>query len=113
MRTRALERVESYSHLFILYWLHEISRKTEEYLNTHPREREDMHSPGIFATRTPHRPNPIGLTLVELLSVNGSVFPVRDLDAFDGTPILDIKPYDKRDVPENPRMPKWWRRLEK
>ena len=68
---QALEGVEDFSHLFILYWLHEISRKTEECLKTHPRGRKDMPLLGIFATRTPHRPNPIGLTLVELLKVNG------------------------------------------
>ena len=108
---KALEGVEDFSHLFILYWLHEISRKTEECLKTHPRGRKDMPLMGIFATRTPHRPNPIGLTLVELLKVDGNVLTVRGLDAFDGTPIIDIKPYDKWDVPENSRMPEWWRGL--
>jgi tRNA-Thr(GGU) m(6)t(6)A37 methyltransferase TsaA len=109
---QALEGVEDFSHLFILYWLHEISRKNKERLKTHPRGRKDMPLLGIFATRTPHRPNPIGLTLVELLKVNGFILTVRGLDAFDGTPILDIKPYDKWDVPEYSRMPEWWRRLE-
>jgi tRNA-Thr(GGU) m(6)t(6)A37 methyltransferase TsaA len=97
--------VESFSHLFILYWLHEISIKAKERLKTHPRGRKDMPLLGIFATRTPYRPNPIGLTLVELLKIEGSILTVRGLDAFDGTPILDIKPYDKWDVPENSRMP--------
>ncbi len=109
---QALNGVESFSHLFILYWLHEIQRETEECLKTHPRGRKDMPLLGIFATRTPHRPNPIGLTLVELLKVDGNVLTVRGLDAFDGTPIIDIKPYDKWDVPENSRMPEWWWRLE-
>ena len=110
---QALDGVESFSHLFILYWLHEISRKPEERLKTRPRGRNDMPLLGIFATRTPYRPNPVGLTLVELLKVNGCILTVRGLDAFDGTPILDIKPYDKWDVPENSRMPEWWWRLEK
>jgi tRNA-Thr(GGU) m(6)t(6)A37 methyltransferase TsaA len=109
---QGLDGVENFSHLFVLYWLHEISRKTVQRLKTHPRGRKDMPLLGIFATRTPHRPNPIGLTLVELLEVNGHVLTVRGLDAFDGTPILDIKPYDKWDVPENSRMPEWWWRLE-
>jgi tRNA-Thr(GGU) m(6)t(6)A37 methyltransferase TsaA len=110
---QALDGVENFSHLFILYWLHKISRKTNDHLKTHPRGRKDMPLLGIFATRTPHRPNPIGLTLVELLKVDGYILTVRGLDAFDGTPILDIKPYDKWDVAENARMPEWWRRLEK
>ena len=49
---------------------------------------------GVFATRTNLRPNPIGLTLVELLKVEGAILTVRGLDAFDGTPVLDIKPFD-------------------
>ena len=93
-------------------WVHDLPKKTEERLKTHPRGRKDMPLLGIFATRTPYRPNPIGLTLVELLKVNGCTLTVLDLDAFDGTPILDIKPYDKWDVPENSRMPEWWWRLE-
>jgi tRNA-Thr(GGU) m(6)t(6)A37 methyltransferase TsaA len=67
---------------------------------------------GVFATRTPYRPNPIGLTLVELLKIEANVLYVRGLDAFNGTPVLDIKPYDKWDVPENSKMPDWWMRLE-
>jgi tRNA-Thr(GGU) m(6)t(6)A37 methyltransferase TsaA len=110
---KALDGVKSFSHLFILYWLHKTPEKTNDHLKTHPRGRKDMPLLGIFATRTPHRPNPIGLTLVELLKVNGHILTVRGLDAFDGSPILDIKPYDKWDVPKNARMPEWWWTLEK
>ncbi len=110
--TSALEGVKDFSHLFILYWLHEIPQKREQILKTHPRGRKDMPLLGIFATRTPHRPNPIGLTLVELLNIAGNVLTVRGLDAFDGTPVIDIKPYDKWDVPDDARMPDWWRKLE-
>ena len=109
---QALDGVESFSHLFILYWLHEISRNADLRMKTRPRGRRDMPLMGLFATRTPQRPNPIGLTLVELLRIEGCVLTVRGLDAYDGTPILDIKPYDKWDVPENSRMPDWWWRLE-
>ena len=109
---QALDGVESFSHLFILYWLHDLPKNTEERLKTHPRGRKDMPLLGIFATRTPYRPNPIGLTLVELLSVHGCELTVRGLDAFNGTPVLDIKPFDKWDFAENSRMPGWWRRLE-
>jgi tRNA-Thr(GGU) m(6)t(6)A37 methyltransferase TsaA len=108
----ALDGVEEFSHLFILYWLHEISEMNRKRLKAYPRGRRDMPLLGIFATRTPHRPNPIGLTLVELLRINDCVLTVRGLDAFDGTPVLDIKPFDKWDVAENSWMPDWWRRLE-
>jgi tRNA (Thr-GGU) A37 N-methylase len=67
---------------------------------------------GAFAVRTNLRPNPIGLTVVELLKVEGNVLEVRGLDAFDGTPVLDIKPYDPWDVVKQVRVPAWWRRLE-
>jgi tRNA-Thr(GGU) m(6)t(6)A37 methyltransferase TsaA len=108
----ALEGVKDFTHLFVLYWLHEIPRKREQLLKTHPRGRKDMPLLGIFATRTPYRPNPVGLTLVELLEITGNILTVRGLDAFDGTPVIDIKPYDKWDVPDNAKMPDWWRTLE-
>jgi tRNA-Thr(GGU) m(6)t(6)A37 methyltransferase TsaA len=110
---KGLDGVESFSHLFILYWLHKIQEKANNCLKTNPRGRKDMPLLGIFATRTPNRPNPIGLTLVELLKIDEHILTVRGLDAFDGTPVLDIKPYDKWDVPKNARMPEWWWILEK
>ena len=67
---------------------------------------------GVFAVRTMLRPNPIGLTLVELVKVDGNVLTVRGLDAYDGTPVLDIKPYDFWDVAENAKVPDWWIRLQ-
>ena len=109
---KGLDGLESFSHLFILYWLHKIQEKTNSSLKTNPRGRKDMPLLGIFATRTPNRPNPIGLTLVELLKMDEHILTVRGLDAFDGTPVLDIKPYDKWDVPKNVRMPEWWWILE-
>ena len=66
---------------------------------------------GVFATRTNLRPNPIGLTLVELLKVEGKTLTVRGLDAFDGTPILDIKPFDTWDIAERAVVPEWWLKL--
>jgi len=64
--TEALEGVEEFSHLFVLFWLHEISDESKKVMKVHPRGRADMPLLGIFATRTPHRPNPIGLTRVKL-----------------------------------------------
>ena len=66
---------------------------------------------GVFAVRTMLRPNPIGLTLVELVKVDGNVLSVRGLDAYDGTPVLDVKPYDFWDMAENIKVPEWWRKL--
>ena len=109
----ALEGVDDFSHLFVIFWMHEISEEERRTMKVRPRGRRDMPLLGAFATRTPHRPNPIGLTVVELLEVEDNVVTVRGLDAFDGTPILDIKPFDYWDMTEDARVPEWWMKLEK
>jgi tRNA-Thr(GGU) m(6)t(6)A37 methyltransferase TsaA len=109
----ALDGIEDFSHLFVIFWMHEIPKEERRAMKVHPRGRMDMPLLGIFATRTPHRPNPIGLTLVELLRVEGNVVTVRGLDAFDGTPVLDIKPFDYWEMVEDARVPEWWMRLKK
>ena len=108
----ALIGIKDFSHVFVLFWMNKVSTEERKKLKVHPRGREDMPLLGVFATRTPFRTNPIGLTLVELLEVEGNVLIVRGLDAFDGTPVLDIKPYDPWDVIQEPRVPEWWKRLE-
>ncbi|MGA3060087.1 MAG: tRNA (N6-threonylcarbamoyladenosine(37)-N6)-methyltransferase TrmO [Candidatus Bathyarchaeia archaeon] len=107
----ALDGVTGFSHLFVLFWLNQISSKQRTTLRVHPRGRMDMPLLGVFATRTNLRPNPIGLTLVELLKVESNTLTVRGLDAFDGTPILDIKPFDSWDNAENARVSDWWIKL--
>jgi tRNA-Thr(GGU) m(6)t(6)A37 methyltransferase TsaA len=111
--TEALEGIQEFSHLFVLFWLHKTSDKDKRIMKVRPRGRRDMPLLGIFATRTPHRPNPIGLTRVKLLGVEGNVVTVQGLDAFDGTPVLDIKPFDHWDTTEDFKVPDWWMRLEK
>jgi tRNA-Thr(GGU) m(6)t(6)A37 methyltransferase TsaA len=84
-----LADVEGFSHLFIL-WV--FDRSTEfDLIATPPADDGRPH--GVFATRSPRRPNPIGLTVVELLQRDGDHLRVRGVDMLDGTPILDIKPY--------------------
>lgn len=111
--TQALEGITGFSHVFVLFWLHEITAKQRKTLKVHPRGRMDLPLVGVFSARTNLRPNPIGLTLVELVKVEGNVLTVRGLDAFDGTPVLDVKPYDSWDCAANARMPDWWMKLEK
>jgi tRNA-Thr(GGU) m(6)t(6)A37 methyltransferase TsaA len=111
--TEALEGIQEFSHLFVLFWLHKTSDKDKRIMKVRPRGRSNMPLLGIFATRTPHRPNPIGLTRVKLLGVEGNVVTVQGLDAFDGTPVLDIKPFDHWDTTEDFKVPDWWMRLEK
>jgi tRNA-Thr(GGU) m(6)t(6)A37 methyltransferase TsaA len=107
----ALKGLDDFSHVLILFWMHKITVRTPSPLQVHPRGRPDMPRVGIFATRTSHRPNPIGLTLVELVRVEANIVTVRGLDAFDGTPVLDLKPYDYMDVADGVRVPAWWLRL--
>jgi tRNA-Thr(GGU) m(6)t(6)A37 methyltransferase TsaA len=109
----ALDGINEFSHLFVLFWLHEISEEQRKTLKVHPRGRKDLPLLGIFATRTNLRPNPVGLTLVELVKAEGNVLTVRGLDAFDGTPVLDIKPFDSWDMAKDARVPSWWIKLEK
>jgi tRNA-Thr(GGU) m(6)t(6)A37 methyltransferase TsaA len=108
----ALVGIDDFSHLFVLFWLGEISPEDRMTLKVHPRGRKDLPLLGVFATRTNLRPNPVGLTLVELVKVEGNVLTVRGLDAFDATTILDIKPYDPWDSIAEPRVPKWWKKLQ-
>ena len=83
-----LTDIEGFSHLFVIW---EFDRSQGfELVGTPPC---DNHPHGVFATRSPRRPNPVGLSVVELLGREGPVLHVRGLDMLDGTPILDIKPY--------------------
>ena len=83
-----LTDIEGFSHLAVLWELDRSQRF--ELLGTPP---SDNRPHGVFATRSPYRPNPIGLTVVELLRRDGTDLHVRGIDMLDGTPILDIKPY--------------------
>ena len=83
-----LTDIEGFSHLIVI-WVFDQSQGFE-LLGTPP---SDNRPHGVFATRSPRRPNPVGLTIVELLSRDGTQLHVRGVDMLDGTPILDIKPY--------------------
>ena len=104
-----LLRIEGYSHLFILYWMH--LRDDENHrgtLRVTPPRHEGAPLTGVFACRSPSRPNPIGLTVVELKRVDGCTLKVSGLDALEGSPIVDIKPYSsKGDAYPEARSPEW------
>ena len=83
--------LESFERLYVLY----VFDRAEGFrLVIHPRGDTSRPERGVFGTRSPYRPNPIGLSVVELVGIEGSVLAVKDLDAIDGTPVLDIKPSD-------------------
>lgn len=104
-----LRELDSYSHIIVVFFLHQIGAfDPARQLLRKPRGMEQMREVGVFAQRTKYRPNPIGVTAVELRGISGNVLAVRGLDALDGTPVLDIKPY----IPEfdriaEPRTPAW------
>jgi len=91
----ALKGIRDYSHLWVLCWLH--LADTADYRNilrVRPlRVDPDLPETGVFASRTPIRPNPLSLTVVRLVSVHKNILTVDDLDVVDGTPVIDIKPY--------------------
>ena len=107
-----LDGISGFSHLFVLFYLNQVTGEQRKTLKVHPRGRTDLPLTGVFAVRTMLRPNPIGLTLVELVKVDGNVLTVKGLDAYDGTPVLDVKPYDFWDMAENVKVPEWWKKLQ-
>jgi tRNA-Thr(GGU) m(6)t(6)A37 methyltransferase TsaA len=85
----ALQDLRVGDHLIVLTWL---DRARRDILKVHPRGDTSIPLHGVFSTRSPDRPNPIGLHLVEVLAIEGQRIQVRNLEALDGTPILDVKP---------------------
>lgn len=106
-----LRGLEDFSHVIVVFLMHEATFSSDDLVRR-PRGRADMPELGIFAQRAKHRPNPIGLTAVRLLSVRGNVLTVQGLDAIDGSPVLDIKPYFPAfDRVEEAVTPEWVARL--
>lgn len=99
----ALDRIDESSHLWILSWFHKAPRNVMKVVPTKVNPLSDEF--GVFAIRCPARPNPIALTLVKLEKVEGNILYVTGLDAVDGTPVLDIKPYFKHDIVLSHRAP--------
>ncbi|MDD5761249.1 MAG: tRNA (N6-threonylcarbamoyladenosine(37)-N6)-methyltransferase TrmO [bacterium] len=76
--------------IIVICWMQGADRGR---LKVHPRDQETLPERGVFSTRSPHRPNPVSLHTVTLLSIDGNVLRVRGMDAVDGTPVIDIKPH--------------------
>ena len=107
--TGGLQGLEGFSHILVAFFLDRAQGfDPAKQLMRKPRGREDMQAVGVFAQRTKYRPNPLGITAVQLLGIEGNIVKVRGLDALDGTPVLDIKPYmPPFDRMENVKMPEW------
>lgn len=108
----ALDGIEEYSHIQVIFWMDRVQPDRSQVWKVHPKGRQDLPLVGVLATRTQLRPNPLGLTTVQLLARQGSILKVKGLDAFNGTPVVDIKPPSPHDdVPAEVRYPEWVRRL--
>jgi tRNA-Thr(GGU) m(6)t(6)A37 methyltransferase TsaA len=104
----ALDGLEGFSHIIVLYWMHQLAGRHPLPLKVHPMGNRDLPLTGRFATRAPHRPNPIGQATVELLERRANVLKVKGLDAIDGTPVIDIKPYiPGYDSASDAKAPRW------
>ena len=106
-----LKGLEDFSHVIIIYHLDKAKYEKDKHLQRRPQNREDMPLVCIFSQRGKDRPNRIGMTSVKVVSVSEDALVVKGLDAVDGTPVLDIKPYypvyDKKDAV----VPEWVNRL--
>ncbi len=103
----ALDGIEEYSHVIIVYWMD----KVKNYVIKH-RPQGIAPLVGIFACRCPQRPNPIGITTVKLVGRKGNRIRVKGLDILDGTPVIDIKPYWPQYDKVDGKIPEWVNKLE-
>jgi tRNA (adenine37-N6)-methyltransferase len=104
--------LEQFSHLEVVFLFDRVVPGAVQTGSRHPRERADWPKTGIFAQRSKDRPNRIGITLCKIEKIEGLRISLRELDAIDGTPVLDIKPYMKEFGPrEEVRQPAWSKEL--
>lgn len=109
-----LDGLQDFSHVIIIYYLDKAKYEKEKHLKRRAQNREDMPLVGIFSQRGKDRPNQIGMTAVSVVSVDEKTLVVRGLDAVDGTPVLDIKPYyPMYDLKDGTIVPEWVEELMK
>lgn len=112
-----LLHLEGFSHIIVVAYMHKVSEVEKRVLRVRHRRLtrlgiriDDLPEVGVFATDSPHRPNPIAITIVKLLSIEGRRLRVTGLDLYNETPVLDIKPYDHSRVVKDFTVP-WWTRI--
>ena len=104
-----LEGLNNFSHIIMLYWFHLRDNEEERHtLKVIPRRHPGAPQVGVFASRSPSRPNPIELCVVKLIKIEECTVTVKGLDALEGSPIIDVKPYIPRaDAIPEARVPEW------
>ena len=113
--SEGLEGIDDFSHLLVLFYLHKVTKEQRKLLKARPRRLvkfgltlEELPLLGVFCLDSPHRPNPIGLSVVKLLGRKGRILRVEGLDAFNETPVIDLKPYSPIRKVEKLKLPKWY-----
>lgn len=115
-----LEGIEGFSHIILIAWLHKVGDKERKVLKVkHKRllrfgiPLNELPEVGVFCTDSPHRPNPLALSIVKLVKRKGRFLYVEGLDLYDQTPVLDIKAYTPDRAIYDIKVPKWFKKLEK
>ncbi|MBN2462598.1 MAG: tRNA (N6-threonylcarbamoyladenosine(37)-N6)-methyltransferase TrmO [Dehalococcoidia bacterium] len=104
----ALYRIDEFSNIIVIYWMHKLPPSQRSVIKVHPKGNQKLPLVGVFASRSPARPNPMGITTVKLIERRDNVLKVSGLDAIDGTPVLDIKPYiPDHDSTSEIKTPNW------
>jgi tRNA-Thr(GGU) m(6)t(6)A37 methyltransferase TsaA len=103
-----LPGLERYSHIIVIYWAHQATDKSKMALRVRYKGDPSLPEVGVFASRSLFRPNPLGMKVTRLLERKDNILRLEGLDALDGTPVLDIKPFiPSNDVPGDARVPDW------
>ena len=107
-----LDGIEDFSHLLVIYWPHLLDPERRRLKKVYPMGRKDMPLKGIFATRSPARPNPVLVSVVRFVERVGNVVTVKGLEAVDGSPLIDIKPHVQAySGSGEPVVPPWMEKL--
>ncbi|MEM0261719.1 MAG: TrmO family methyltransferase, partial [Nitrososphaerota archaeon] len=112
--------IEEFSHIIVLAYLHKVTEEQKKVLKVkHKRllklgfSLDELPEVGVFCSDSPHRPVPIALTIVKLVRREENILHVEGLDLYDGTPILDIKPYTPERIIKDITLPEWYVKLKK
>ena len=107
--TDALLGLDGFSHIVVLYWFDQNdTAEKRRVLQVHPRKDPSNPLTGVFATHSPQRPNLIGLTVCKIISIHDNIIEIEDIDALDGSPVIDLKCYIPGSIAEEDvRLPDW------
>jgi len=118
--SEGLDGIDGFSHLFVTAFLDRVNKEQRRVLKVRFRrlvkfgfKLEELPQVGVFCSDSPHRPNPIAITIVEVVKREGRSLHVKGLDLFDGTPVLDLKPYTPDRAVRKIRLPAWYEKLKK